>query len=504
MQSDQIESSIPENFKALQGELAKLSKAEEKLGHVVTFLESTLAQAGSPHFKDFWEAKKLALELFKEHIHPSVRLQLWARYSELAKEARRLKEIFDEETAYAVEQIEMAVSACEHDVKEIQAFLENEPHFRFSHEVKEVLHHLRDYSPLQRELNLLNTFATKVTQLRKELQRTEMRVRDKNRFFDRLSLLGDAVFPRRKELIAQVSALFLEDVDLYIEKHFSHEMRVASLLDTRNQIKALQSAAKELTLNTESFQATRKRLSECWDTIAKMLDGERKKEMDAREEYRRHREEIVEALELLKGKFAEKAISEKEALNQLDGIQNKIRGLSLTRHEAEALKSKVFETREIFTARERAELQHAKEVLQQAQANKEKEQEALYKSVEDLFRGAEAYEAVKLQEEIEALSKQVEKANFARAKKLALDALFAKLKDALFQLQEKDMDVAALLKERKKRDKEIKARIEQLRKKQGGSSFDFTEALHYEELLEEEKVKLQENREAIEQLEERL
>src|ERR1700733_14369049 len=64
------------------------------------------------------------------------------------------------------------------------------------------------YTSLQAEINILNTQAARINSLRKELIKTEMRVRKKNKFFQRLSAAGDKVFPRRKELIQDVSHQF--------------------------------------------------------------------------------------------------------------------------------------------------------------------------------------------------------------------------------------------------------------------------------------------------------
>jgi hypothetical protein len=318
------------------------------------------------------------------------------------------------------------------------------------------------------------------------------------------------VFPRRKELINQVSTLFIQDVNLFIEKSFSHEANVHALFHIKDEIKALQSAAKELTLNTEAFQESRKRLSECWDSVAKLLEKERKKETEEREEFKKIREEFQQSIETLQKKFEEKSISEKEALNQIDGLQNKLRGLSLGRHEQHALKEKIFHARDLFTARERHELELKKEALHKAEETKGKELEAIFKKVEDLFRAAEAHEADILQQEIEALQKEAEKAPFARSKKLEIQDLFVKLSDILFEKREKGFkptsqeDIRKVLSERNKRKKEIQARLEQLRKSQGASRFDFTEALRTEELIKEEKEKLEKINEAIEELEDRL
>ncbi|HXF28732.1 MAG TPA: hypothetical protein VN457_02695, partial [Chlamydiales bacterium] len=167
----QVITAVPENYKKLVSQLDEIKKVEEKLSCVMTFLESTISQSGSPHFKDFWEAKKLSQELFKQHMNPSVRLELWAKYSELLREARRLKEIFDEETAFAVEQIEMAIKVVEDEVGHIGEMLLLVPPFHFSHPPHSLQNKKNEYITQQRELNLYNVYAAKVTQLRKELQK---------------------------------------------------------------------------------------------------------------------------------------------------------------------------------------------------------------------------------------------------------------------------------------------------------------------------------------------
>ena len=79
-------------------------------------MELTLAQKGTPHFKSFWEARNLCVELFKQNISAAIKQPLWNKYSELSKEARRLREILDEQSAFAAEQIEIAIQALEKEI----------------------------------------------------------------------------------------------------------------------------------------------------------------------------------------------------------------------------------------------------------------------------------------------------------------------------------------------------------------------------------------------------
>jgi len=79
------------HFEKFLQELALLDDVDKKLEFGIDFMEKSIAQTGTPHFKSFWEARTICLELFKENISPPLRAVLWAKYNDLSKEARRLK-----------------------------------------------------------------------------------------------------------------------------------------------------------------------------------------------------------------------------------------------------------------------------------------------------------------------------------------------------------------------------------------------------------------------------
>ena len=107
--------------------------AEQKISQALEFMEKALSQPGSPHFKEFWEARKQCLDLFKENIPPSPRAFLWSKYCELSKEARRLKEILDEQTAFAVEQIDIAIKALEEEIQNEHEAISKAPQIGRAH-----------------------------------------------------------------------------------------------------------------------------------------------------------------------------------------------------------------------------------------------------------------------------------------------------------------------------------------------------------------------------------
>ena len=177
------------------------STAEGKIRLSIDFMSAALSHSGTPRFKDFWEGRRLCLPLFKENISPKVRSQLWGSYIELSTEAKRLKEILDEQSAFAIEQIELAIQGLESDLERYDHILSQSQEAPLLPECVTLKDKEEFYSQVQRELALLNTLAVRVNGMRKEVVKTEMRIRIKNKLLERLSLCGDQIFPRRKELI---------------------------------------------------------------------------------------------------------------------------------------------------------------------------------------------------------------------------------------------------------------------------------------------------------------
>ena len=167
-------------------QLNKLPSVDEKIRFLIDTMKAALAQERSPNFKTFWDAKHLCLTLFKENMPPAMRAHLWTDYIELSDEAKKLKNILDEQTAFAVEQIELAIKALEEDLVNYDQLLEQLSDIEIP-EVQQMVNKIEYYLTTQRELNLLNTFAARINSLRKEVMKMEMRIRHKNKLFKSLS-----------------------------------------------------------------------------------------------------------------------------------------------------------------------------------------------------------------------------------------------------------------------------------------------------------------------------
>lgn len=513
--------------------LEALPSNEEKLREGINFMRDALAQKGNPNFKGFWEVRKRCLPLFKETLPGSTRTELWSEYIELTREGRRLKNLMDEETAFAVEQIDLAISAIEEEVRSLtetpDLVLEKAACIEFPEEPQSLEGRYPYYATLQKKLSLLNVFASRVNSLRKELIKTEMRIRQKNQFFQRLSTLGDLIFPIRKELIREISEAFVKDVENFIEEHFSEktfdeEKIRRHVFFFREEIKTLQAVAKILTLNTHAFSTTREQLSHCWDQL-KGMEKELKKEFaQQRQVSSENAEQVREKIRAFSASYATGELSVEEGFNELDSISRWMRDLELTRYDVRALKDELNQASEPLEAK----LAEKENVKRQQEAEFEKARQDKFDALKEVVSNfklqvEELKQKALTGGELEALSgeldesrktlatlsiSKMERQQMEKTLKMVRDQLAERQEQALLALSDDDRaaidNLKSVLEQRKSRRNEIKTQIEEYRKIIGGSGLDFEKAIRYNELIASEKERLAKADEGITEIEKKI
>jgi len=514
--SERTKNIEPVNLKELEKKLEEIEGDEQKLELLIEFMQSALAQAGTPHFKDFWLAKKKCSDLFKGNISPAQRMALWTKYTEMSNEARRLKEIFDNESAFAIEQIEMAVESLEADIERLEQLKSLFPSFYFEQSCSFFEPSREDMARLQRDAAFFNSYGTKVNALRRELIKTEMRVRDKNKFFERLSKIGDAIFPTRKTLIGDISTRFKELVEAFIGQVFSKEQSLQSLFHFKDEIKALQHIAKELTLNNEAFSTTRKELSQCWDTLSKSIETRKKEDMDQREEFKEKKEEIEKEIAALQQQFEENAIDLSKILEAFHQLERGISKAGLRRNEVFRLKDKIHDAKKPYLFKQKEEDDKKKEELRRKEKERQEKIEAFKEKIQEVGDGSKKQSSQDLQSQYEHLSNELlefklnraEKIDVERALRVIKDIIAEKREDEILNLssddQEKFKQLQLLLKEKNSQYKEIKSEIEELRRSKGSSQFDFAAALEANDTVEELKTKLIKQEESIDEIKQQI
>lgn len=494
-------------------ELEALSDHEEKLRHVVDFMVAALAtKHGAPYFKGFWDARTIALQLFKENINPLVRGELWNKYAELSKEARRLKETLDEQSAFAAEQIEIAIKAIENEQENPSEALEIFENDLLSQN-QTLSSNSTYYEQIQHELNLLNAHASRITALRKELIRIEMRVRQKNKFFQRLSTLGDTTFPRRKELIKELSQRFVADIDTFVQRYFSNEEYKEAVFFLREEIKVLQAIAKYLTLNTQAFTYTRMRLSECWDKL-KNCDKERKRQRAQHKAlFKENAEPLHQKLTEIEQQMQTGELPAEAAHNALDDVFSQMRQVELGRDEIKALRDRITTIREPLVEQAKLEEQQRIEQIQEKEKLKKLKFLSLKNDLTALLAELEQYDANQLSAKRDEFILRISEVSVSKLEKQELDRLLKSVKEAL--VEKKESEVLALsdddrqaieqlrevLQQRKERRQEIKKQIEQLRKGSGNSGLDFEQAMNFNSQMTAEKERLDKISEGISEIE---
>lgn len=504
-------------YEAFLAELNGMAEAEEKLRHVIDFMVAALAtKQGAPYFKGFWDARTLALQLFKENINPVVRAELWNKYAELSKEARRLKETLDEQSAFAAEQIEIAIKAIENEQESLDATLEGAVEGDILSQSQILKDEKKYYEQTQRELHLLNTHASRITALRKELIRIEMRVRQKNKFFQRLSALGDKTFPRRKDLIKELSQRFVADIDQFVKRYFATEEFSESIFFLREEIKILQTIAKYLTLNTQAFTYTRMRLSECWDKL-KNCDKERKRQRaQSKALYKENADALFLKIHEIEQQLQSAAINADEGHAALDAVFAELRQVELGRDEIKALRERIGAVRQPLLEQAKIEEQQRLEQHQERERLKKQKLQELKNEISATLADLEGFDAAQLtakkdeyvQKIAEITATKLEKQELERLLKVVKEAIVEKKESEVLALSDDDRQAVeqlrSVLQQRKERRQEIKKQLELLRKGSGFSGMDFEQAMNFNLQVNAEKERLEKISEGIKEIEDKI
>lgn len=508
---------LSQAFQEAQQALEQLPTPEEKINKALEFMRFSLAQAGNPRLKDFWDMRHYCLGLFKENLAAASRAHLWSAYVELSSEARRLKEILDEQAAFASEQIELAIAALEKDLAEYDELVAQMKPSSSVAASMTIKSKQSLYEQLQGELNLLNTLAARINALRKEIIKTDMRMKTKAKFFDKLSTAGDRIFPRRKELVKQISLEFVADIRLFVEKEFSDTNKTAQpLYVLRDEIKVLQGIAKILTLNTQAFKETRELLSACWDKIRESEKKKKEEFAQKRQVSQQNATLVTEKIALLVENAKKEDITLQTLQEEAQVIYDFMRTIDLDREAVHSLKNQIKQVLQPFLDQEKAiEDQRIEKLRQEEQKKKEKVLDAI-KKVEDLVNKAATLELTQILEEKARLEEETAALFFGKAEKLRLDKLQKKLLDvivdkkqeALLNLSTQDREalqqLKELLEERLHARIEIKKNLEVYRKALGGSGFDFEKAMLYREMMDSDKERLAKINESIADIEEKI
>ncbi len=505
-----IEQEGSSTFQEFHEKFAALGSPEEKVAFGLEFMRSSISQEGSPRFRDFWDARKEILPCFKENLNPAIRSKLWGDYVELTVEARRLKEILEEQSAFAMEQIDLAIQSIENDLGNFETLLAaNTIELPRCHSIEQ---NLDAYTTVQRELNLLNTLASRLNSLRKEVVKTDMRIRFKAKFFKRLSELGDRIFPRRKELIEKVSSEFEKDVEGFVKNHFVGTETVgAPYYALREEIKSLQGMAKVFTLSSGCFNRTRLKLSECWDIVRNLEKEHQKQSLEKKQASSEQRSAFEQKIEELKVKAADMALRDLD--KEIDEISREMRETTLHRDDVRFLRGEFAKLRAPHVAAQEQKAKELEEATRKALQEKREKVAKIKETAGVLLKEGPELDLEPVQARFDELAKEIESLEISKIEKQQLERVLRPLKDLLADKKEESLlnlsdddrkaleNLKVVLDQRKARRQEIKDLLEGHRKAIGSSGLDFEKAIQLRELIDQEKERLEKANLAIQEVE---
>jgi len=498
-------------FTVLKEEIEKKISVEEKIRDVIDFMREAISSSDSPRFKDFWNAKELALTLFKQKLNPGLRTEFWKEYTTLIEEARRLKEVFDEQAAFAVEQIDLAIDAFAASIEDKEEKIATMKSISFPKSAFHLNQNRKLYDPHYRELRFLSNLGERLKALRKEVLSTEMRIRFKNKILQKLSKVGDDIFPRRRILINEISEQFVQDVKRFADKNFGNGT-TAKGFQLRDEIKAFQEFAKILTISSSSFQEARKILSGCWDKI-KEGDKERKKEYEEKKELFDANAKKINELVMLLQEEHEKLPLE-EANKRIDTILTQMRETELSFEAVKKFKDLLHGMRREKMAKVEEEAKKRRAIEKEKMEQRQKELDGLYADWSQFLEGSP--EKTLLAEALGVWEGKLQTLQVVEHEREPFSILFDQLEDLNLAHKEAELLEAAVVDEAyleglesalagriEFRDR-VKMRLESLRKEAGGSSLDFERAIKAQEHVQREKARLTASNEAIALLENRI
>lgn len=484
--------------------LNTISSVEEKIKFSLEEMKKALAKEDKPDFKAFWEIKNICLNFFKESISAMARAEYWKEYIDLSNEVKELKNILHQQTTFEVEQIDLAIKSIEDELNKIEDIIKVVDEIEINEKLRSLSSKKSFFVTTQKEITLLNAIAARISSLRKEVLKTPMRISSKNKFLKRLTVVGDIVFPKRKELITLLSDEFAQIIDIFVNRTF--DLQKIPFYILRDEIKGLQDVAKKITLNTFTFTNCRLLLSKCWD---KVKDAEK----DYKNEKLKFKESIDQVLDRINGLKAicEANPEDHKIEDEEKEIFNLIKTFGLRKEDVNFLKHKINEAKSpIF---KKIELEKEEKIKKESEVeNSRKERlEKVKKSITSLLENPQL-SIDELDNNKKQIEKELDQLSLAKFEKLMLEKQFRTLLHMIEDKKEKVnltsndelKNLVEIFEQKKQRRQDIKSHLDSLNKELACSGFDFEKAMLYRDLIDSEKKRLELINTSIDEIEDKI
>lgn len=481
MTGKNLEEWLEKDIDIFIGELNALDSADDKLQKMLDYMQLQLEKGKVKPINRFWKMRHFCLDQFKQNISFSKRLAFWGKYCEIIEEINHLRAVIEEKVLSNKVEIEKAILSIEKEIGDYSELLLNSPPIEIPQNVTCFQKNETFYQTHQKELNIFNSYAKQLNALKNEALKLEISYRDKQKLLDELHALSDRVFPRKRDLLIEISKAYSEDLKHFIQQHFEKKELKLPLFNIKDQIKSLQNFSKVLNLNVATFTQSREKLSECWDQIRNFEKEQKKVKDQQKVEFQENETQLGERIEALKEKKV--ALSKEAYEREVNQLDESIKKANLQKSQRNKLR------------------EHLSVIDQNSNSN------------ENSSEGEEVH--VQIQREIQNLNVTAKNKDYftlmAEYKRIQalfistpiLDAHQNKILRGLFSIKnilveklldevENGVDAESLAEEIEGFKKEIREDIERYRRALNTSNQSIEKAMLFNELLTQSKIKLSE------------
>lgn len=507
--------SAPPQFDPLQETLVTVKDPIKRVRFCIDVMRESLSKPNYPAFVPFWEAKKCALEAFKEISTPTVRCALWEEYIELTKEARNLNDILQEQNTFSIEQITLAVQTLERDLEEEKDKIASMARINIPKEGYTLKEREKIYNHNQLQVNFLHAMTARTQTIRRELIAIPISIKYKVKLLEKLSQLGNRIFPRKKEMIQEISTLFYEDVQRFKEKYFQttsvQKEKLPPLYLLKEEIKAFQKMAKVFSISSECFFSTRKLLSTCFEMIKQKEKQRRLDYQEKKQKTQLEFESIYQEIQNLGKWIISESFSKKTYSDKLDEIYQNIEKIPFVHEQVKILRGELEKQKQLVedkylqkdpssTSRSMSRREEAANFLSQYKTILEK---TIDTSIEELLAMQEEINkqslglTFPLEEEIEYQASQVDLQTI----------ILQKQEEVCWQIVDPSERIQSLTDHLVKTfacKEEMKLHLENLRRLNSSSGLNFQQALLCRDCIQKARDNMEKVNNSIEKIEEYL
>lgn len=452
-------------------ELSGLENPDERISKMLEYMQVQLSHGELHPLSRFWKMRKFCLDHFKETIPVSKRLRLWEKYRLVIDEIMKLKQMMDEKSAFEKEQIEDALLSIEHDVENIEALIENEHEISVPKAVC-LEKNISFYKSSQKALNVYSSYAKRLNGLKKEILSLDISFKKKQEILDQIHKISDKVFPKKRELLTDVSHKYVEDMHSFCKANFSTNQFKTPVFSLKDQIKQLQNFAKILSLNVDAFSKTRELLSNCWDKLKEFEVMQKKIKDEKKQISDQNFQNLKKKLEDL---TAKKASLEKETFSgEVKLLRNLIEKEDLLKFHKKQLEDEI-------------NIIDDKKLIKGKSSDEQLAFDALQSEVQNIHDNVKHWDYQTLDSQIKNVLNQSSQSNLLESKQIKMEREIYSLKEVLSTklIEEiKDrIDVEEMSHEIESFKESLKKEIEVYRKILSSSNQSIEKAIVYNELI---------------------